>query len=148
MQHPLAILVGVAGGLLSALMMRLNATLGERIGVLESSVVVHTVGTLFAMCLLGRVAVGAFVRRVYSAPRRLWGAGLIGLVIVTCGNWVIPPLGLALVSAVVITATLGFSLLADHAGWFNAARFPVTPRRLIGVGCAVLGTVLIALRLV
>ncbi|MBI4239199.1 MAG: DMT family transporter [Deltaproteobacteria bacterium] len=147
MQRTIAIGAGLGSGVLVALMMRLNATLGEHVGVLESSVIVHVVGSLFAMVLLARLPLTTFARRLRATPRRLWIGGALGLVIVAGGNWVIPPLGLALASAIVITATLGCSLVADHCGWFGLARFPMTARRLAGVGCATLGTILIALRL-
>ena len=47
-----SIVASLGAGILLALMMQLNASLGEAVGPLESSFVVHVIGTAFAFLLI------------------------------------------------------------------------------------------------
>ena len=62
----LAVTASVVAGAFVAIMIRLNATLGEHIGVLESSFVVHLVGTAFSTLLV----VPRFGWKIVQAKRR------------------------------------------------------------------------------
>jgi len=140
----LAVAVALVAGLFVALMIRLNATLGEHIGVLEGSFVVHLVGTGFAALLLlprGRRAIGGAVR---DAPGYAFVGGVLGVVIVMLANVVVPVLGVALTLSLSVAANLSFSTLSDHFGWFGLPAFRVSTRRVVGLLLVLVGVLLVA----
>jgi transporter family-2 protein len=140
----LAVAASVVAGAFVALMIRLNATLGEHVGVLEGSFVVHLVGTVFSTLLVVPRFQWTRVQRLRSAPARLFVGGALGVFIVLLANVVVPVLGVALTLSLSVTANLTFSTVADHFGWFGLPVFPVTPRRLLGLALTVLGVLLVA----
>ena len=57
-----------------------------------------------------------------------------------------PRLGAAATVALFIAGQLGASLLLDQRGWLGVPLQPITPTRLLGVACLVVGMVLIRWR--
>ncbi len=145
----IAVFISLAAGSLVALMVRLNATLGEHIGVVASSWVVHVVGTVFAGLLWGmRSMLQAKPPRAidWSAiPWYAWTGGMLGVAIVALANVVVPVLGLALTLSVVIATSLTVSALADHFGWFGLPVRRMTWRTALGICCIVTGVICITL---
>lgn len=140
----LAVLAALLAGVFVALMIRLNATLGEHVGVLEGSFVVHLVGTAFATLLLlprGRTLLSSGVK---DAPRYTFIGGVLGVAIVMLANVVVPVLGVALTLSLSVAANLAFSTVSDHFGWFGLPVFRVTGRRLLGLALVVAGVLLVA----
>lgn len=139
-----AVGVSIVAGLFIATMVRLNATLGEYVGPLESSFVVHAVGTALAtLLILPRVSVKR-LRAIQSTPRKLFVGGVLGVTLVMVANIVVPHLGVALTLCVSVAANLAFSTVADHFGLFGLPVFPVSSRRLLGLVLVVTGVVLVA----
>lgn len=134
----------VVAGVFVAVMIRLNATLGEQVGVLEGSFVVHLVGSAFATLLVVPRFKGERVQQLRATPAVLFVGGAIGVFIVMLANVVVPVLGVALTLSLSVAANLTFSTVADHFGWFGLPVFPVTLRRLIGLALTVLGVLLVA----
>ncbi|PEN12592.1 hypothetical protein CRI94_13825 [Longibacter salinarum] len=144
---PDVMLAGVASviaGVFVALMIRLNATLGEHVGVLESSFLVHLVGTVFAALLVLPRSGPLLPSRLRSAPRYTFLGGVLGVAIVMLANIVVPVLGVALTLCLSVAANLGFSTISDHFGWFGLPQFPVSKQRLLGLALVILGVVLVA----
>jgi len=140
----LAVTASVVAGAFVAIMIRLNATLGEHVGVLESSFVVHLVGTAFSTLLVVPRFGWQRVRNLRATPARLFAGGALGVFIVLLANVVVPVLGIALTLSLSVAANLTFSTLADHFGWFGLPVFPVTARRLVGLALTLLGVLLVA----
>jgi transporter family-2 protein len=140
----LAVAASVVAGAFVAIMIRLNATLGEHIGVLESSFIVHLVGTAFSTLLVVPRFGWKRVRNLRATPARLFVGGALGVFIVLLANVVVPVLGIALTLSLSVAANLTFSTVADHFGWFGLPVFPVTARRLVGLALTLLGVLLVA----
>ena len=139
----IALGVSMGAGILVAVMIRLNATLGAHIGVLESSFVVHAIGTAFATGLL--VPRLALLRtRIQKPAPHLFLGGVCGVFIVLLANVVVPFLGVALMLSLSIAANLVVSTVADHYGWFGLPIVPLSKRRIAGVVLALLGVGLVA----
>jgi len=142
-RRTVAVLVSIAAGLLLGVAIRLNATLGEYVGVLESSFIVHLTGTLFALLLVGarlNRSVWETLRR--SPPHELTG-GMIGVVMVLLANVTVPQLGVALAVSLFVAADLFFSSVSDHFGWLGLPRIHVSPRRVIGLLLVLTGVLLV-----
>lgn len=130
-------------GVLVAFLMRINATLGEQIGVLEATFVIHLVGTAFALLLIGRRLNGAFWRKLRRGPTYELSGGMIGVVMVLLANVTVPPLGVALAVSLFVAADLFFSTLSDHFGWLGLPRVRITRRRIVGLVLILAGVMLL-----
>lgn len=135
----MAIFLSALSGVLIAVMMLLNASLGAAIGVLESSFVVHLVGTLFAFVLILFFFRGSNVFQIKKTPKHLFAGGLLGVVVVLISNFVVPKLGMVLTAGLFLTGNMIFAVVADHFGLFNLPVFKVTKRRMVGLLCAAMG---------
>ena len=134
----------IVAGVFVALMIRINATLGEHVGVLEGSFVVHLVGTGFAALLVLPRWRPSLPRSLRETPGYLFLGGVLGVLIVMLANVVVPHLGVALSLCLAVAANLGFSTVADHFGWFGLPAFPVSARRLLGLALVIAGVLLVA----
>lgn len=140
----LAVVASVVAGAFVAIMIRLNATLGAHVGVLEGSFVVHLVGTAFSTLLVVPRVSWERIGRLRQTPWTLFGGGALGVFIVLLANVVVPHLGVALTLCVSVAANLTFSTVADHFGWFGLPVFRVTVRRVVGLALVIGGTLLVA----
>lgn len=142
----LAILASMVAGFLLSIMIKLNASLGQHIGVLESSFIVHLVGALFALVLVRRIFKKEFITQLISAPKYSFLGGVIGVLVVLVANIVVPKLGMGLTTGVFITTNLMFCTIADHFGFFGLPKFKLTTRRVLGLLSAVMGLILLIWR--
>jgi len=142
-QRTIAILVSIASGVLVGFTVRINATLGEYVGPLESSFIVHLTGTAFALLFVGWRLNSSFWTRLRRGPRRELMGGVIGVVIVLLANLAVPQLGVALAVSLFITADLFVSSLSDHFGWLGLRQIRVSPQRVIGLLVVLAGVLLV-----
>jgi bacterial/archaeal transporter family-2 protein len=125
-------------------MMEINAVLGHHIGALESSFVAHVVGSIFAFFILIKpITQGAFFQKAKHIPWRLYTCGMLGVFLVYATNILVLQLGLVLTVAIVITASLVTSVLADHFGLLQNKKFPINRHKIIGILCACIGFMLV-----
>lgn len=145
MTRKLAIVFSILSGFVLAVMIRLNASLGEAIGTMEATWVIHAVGMIAALlvCLYRRQF--QWVPRLKTVPWFLLLGGVYGVIMVWIGNIVIPHLGMAISSGIFITINLISSCAIDHWGWLGMPQTTISLRRLGGVAMAVGGVVLIYL---
>ena len=139
----LSILASLLSGSLVATMVRLNASLGEKIGIVESAFVVHLVGTFFLLSFLFSPAHRGFLKNLKETPKHLWIGGVLGVLVVLTSNYCVPQLGLLLTLGLFVCANLFFSTCADHFGFFDLPRFPMTQKRLLGLIIAITGVALV-----
>lgn len=142
-QKYLAVFISLLAGTALATMIRLNATLGQHIGILESSFVVHVTGSLFAILILNRRLNKKFISDLKKPPKHLYIAGVLGVIIVLMGNYLVPRLGLALTISLFISCGLVFSTIADHLGVMGLQRFPITLKRVAGLILSICGVLFI-----
>jgi bacterial/archaeal transporter family-2 protein len=138
-----AIVLSLAAGILLAIMMQINASLGRLIGPLESSFVVHLVGTGLALVLVARHLHHTVVQQLTKVPLKLYSCGVYGVTLVLVSNIVVPHLGMVLFTVTVITSSLVFSAIADHWGMLQPQRLPMNLWRLTGILCALVGLLLV-----
>lgn len=145
MQHLLLIAVAIFAGAILPVQAGLNARMGHIVGQPAVSAlisfVVGIVGLLVYM-LLSRVPFSAFAAAAH-APTMLWTAGLLGAFYVTAMVLLVPKLGMALSFGLVVAGQMLCSLVMDHYGWLGSPVQPISPLRIVGVVCIVLGVVLV-----
>jgi transporter family-2 protein len=142
-RRTLAVLMSIASGVLVGFAVRLNATLGEYVGALESSFIVHLTGTVFALLLVSWRLNRPFWTMLHRGPKRELMGGVIGVVIVLLANLAVPQLGVALAVSLFITADLFISSLSDHFGWLGLRQIRVSPQRIIGLLVVLTGVLLV-----
>lgn len=142
-QKVLAIIASLVAGILVSVMMRLNASLGGAIGMLESSFVVHVVGALTGILLIA-----LFFRRdplsaLSQTQKYLPFVGVLGVLIVLCSNLSVSHLGLTLSVSLFLIGNLVFAMAADHFGFFDLSVLKISARRILGLACAISGVLLV-----
>lgn len=130
-------------GIFIAVMARLNATLGEVVGVLESTFLIHWIGALFAIPLILLFFRGERSKWKRGAPVYLFGGGMLGVAIVLAANLAVPRLGLLFTMGLFLAGNLLFAVIADHFGFFNIPVFKISRRRIMGILCAITGLTLV-----
>ncbi|MBI4124515.1 MAG: DMT family transporter [Deltaproteobacteria bacterium] len=142
-QRYLAVLLSLLSGFFIAVMVILNASLGRHIGILESSFVVHLVGTIVGMILLVFFMPKNLLSQIGTAPKYLFGGGVLGVLIVLIANAVVPKLGMVLTLGLFLTGQLLFAVIADHFGLFHLPVYKVSWRRAWGLISAFAGLLLL-----
>ena len=139
----LSVLAGIGSGLLLSVIVRVNATLGEQVGEVEATFLVHLVGTLFALLLVAPRLGPSFWRTLSDRPWVEWTGGLLSVVMVWVANVAVPALGTALAVSLFVAGDLFFSSVADRSGRWGLVRVRLSPRRVLGLLLALAGVLLI-----
>lgn len=113
-----------------------------------ASLINFTVGGLSLLLLFClRLALHTETLPAGSALRQtswwMWTGGLIGAATVFFNSFVPAKIGFANFFCLMIAGQLAASVLFDHFGLMGNATHPVNLPRLLGVGCLILGAVLI-----
>jgi transporter family-2 protein len=122
---------------------RLNATLGTRIGELEATFVVHLVGTGFALVVVAPWLGAGFWTQLGERSWVELSGGVISVAMVLVSNYVVPVLGTAMAVSLFVAGDLLFSTVSDQSGWMDVIRVRVSRRRLLGILLAFVGVLLI-----
>ena len=133
----------VAAGLLLSVIVRINATLGTRIGELEATLVVHLVGTAFALLVVAPWLGPKFWTQLGERSWPELSGGAISVAMVVVANVVVPVLGTAVAVTLFVAGDLLFSTVSDQRGWMDVVRVRISRRRLLGLLLAFVGAVLV-----
>lgn len=142
-RYALSILVSVAAGLMLSAIVRVNATLGTRIGEIEATLVVHLVGTCFALLLVSPWLGKDFWTTLSGRPWVEFGGGVLSVVMVVVANVAVPHLGTALAVSLFVTGDLFFSTVSDQTGWMDLVEIRLSRRRAVGLLLALAGVLLV-----
>lgn len=137
-------LTAIAGISLS-LLKAVNARLGERVGLMESSFISHLVGAIVAaLLLIVGIRTGHFA--ITGIPFYFFMGGCLGLFMLVMINFAIPVIGAMATLICMVLSQLITSLVVDHCGLFNACVIKVDNGRLIGVFLVIVGAGLVLWR--
>jgi bacterial/archaeal transporter family-2 protein len=131
----------VAGAVL-AIQPSVNARLAQKVGLIESSCISFTVGTIFLLLLTLIYGQGSLGAVTQAAWWELSG-GLMGAFFVFTVILIVPRLGTAAAMALIIAGQLGTALILDHYQLFGFRGIPLNVSRLSGAVLLLLGTWLI-----
>ena len=138
----LVVLMVAAGGAMMAFQAPINAALRSHVGLIESSLVSFSVGTIaliVVVLIAGKGSLGA-VRNV--SWWQLLG-GLIGAVFVTVTLVAAPSIGITRVIVATTAGNMVAAILIDRFGWVGIAPRPIDAPRVVGVLLMVASVVLI-----
>lgn len=136
----LVILIGLVSGGAIGLQSPMANVISQRLGVIESVVIVHVSGAIAGMLVLlvSRKGIGN-LGQWRELPVYLLLAGVFGLVILSAYTYMIPRIGVSTSVLITVTGQLGISALLDHYGLLGATVRPMTLPRLLGIGVMFLG---------
>jgi transporter family-2 protein len=135
----------LSAGLSLAFQQVLNASLGSAMQSARWAAFVSYFGGTVAL-LLVLVAVrepipaAALVGR---APWIAWTGGIFGAIFIATSIFMMPRLGVATVSTLIVVGQLLASLAFDHFGMFGLPQHPITLARVFGAGFLILGAALV-----
>lgn len=134
----LIVLVGLVGGLAVGMQGPLASLLTQRMGPLESSLIVHVGGAVVS--LIGVLIIGGGkLAQWRSAPWYALGAGVFGLIVLSSVSFIIPRIGVAAAIVTIVAGQILLSATLDHFGWLGAAVRPLDASRLLGLAVVMLG---------
>jgi transporter family-2 protein len=134
----LVVVIAVFGGLAGALQSQMLGVMEERVGTLASTFVTYAGGGL-AVTILMLAFQGS---RMSELPWWVYGAGIMGLVVVASLGVSVANLGLAAGLTLFTAAILVLGAVIEHFGWFGDGHsFDLI--RLLGVALVIGGTWLV-----
>ncbi|HVP21771.1 MAG TPA: DMT family transporter [Anaerolineaceae bacterium] len=139
----LVVLIGLVGGAAVGIQSPIAGSLGQRVGGIASSFIVHVSGAIFSGILLFIIG-GEKIRNWQSLPWYMLGAGIFGLILYQSINITFPRLGGAMMVTLIIVGQLAVGMLVDHFGWLGAQVHPISLTRIAGFVVLVVGAYLIS----
>lgn len=136
----LSLLLALLSGALMAVQGSMNTALSKVIGLLETTFIVHLMGTVVLLILLFilRMGKGNF-SDVAAAPWYLYLGGLIsvGIIYLVAGS--MAELGVANTTTAIIVGQVVTAIIIDHLGAFGLEQLPFAWSQLIGLLFLVFG---------
>lgn len=122
-----------------------NASLGQKIGSMESSFANHAVGALFAGLLL---IVGIKTGHIHfsNVPSHLFLGGCLGVFLVFFINYAIPVIGIMATLICLVLSQLIASSAVDHYGIFSDNIMKMGHLRVAGIILITAGAILVLSR--
>lgn len=136
------ILFAILAGLAISFQNIVNTKMGNTIGTLATTTVVHFVGFLTSLLLVFLFGALQDFKQMNQLPWPYFLGGAIGVVIVFSIITSITKLGAGYAVAIMIIVQLFFSFLADTFGLFGLEKVPVSFHRILGMLLLVVGVLL------
>jgi transporter family-2 protein len=135
---PFLILIGIAGGIAVGFQGPLASIMTQRMGALESSLIVHSGGAMLSLVLVLLIG-GGKISQWRSVPWYALCAGFFGLVVLSAVSYTIPRIGVAAAIVSIVAGQIVLSAVLDHFGWLGAAVRPLDGPRVLGLAVVMLG---------
>ena len=132
------ILIGLAGGVAVGIQAPLSSMISQRLGVLESVIIVHMGGALVALIPLLFYG-GGKLGQWRTVPWYALCAGVFGLIVIFSMSYMIPRIGVATALIILLAGQLFIGTVLDHYGFLGAMERHLDITRLIGLAVVLLG---------
>jgi transporter family-2 protein len=143
MQIWLVILIGLIGGVGVGLQVPIAGAMGQRVGGIASSFIIHLSGAIFSGLFLF-LRGGEKIRDWTTLPWYMLIAGIFGLILYLTINVTLPRLGSTMMVSLIIVGQLMAGVVIDHFGLLGVVTRHIDLPRAIGLVVLVLGAYLIA----
>ena len=143
MQIWLVILIGLIGGVGVGLQVPIAGAMGQRVGGIASSFIIHLSGAILSGLFLF-LRGGEKIRDWTTLPWYMLIAGIFGLILYLTINVTLPRLGSTMMVSLIIVGQLMAGVVIDHFGLLGVATRHIDLPRAIGLVVLVLGAYLIA----
>ena len=139
---PKSIYLGLAAlsGAAMALQGTLNAALGKVVGIWESTLIVHLVGTITTLIIIIVVGVGfSNLGKIAQAPWYVYMGGVLNVAIIYTLVRSIPQIGVGNATTAIIVAQILTAILIDCLGAFGMKKYDFHYIDLLGVALMAIG---------
>ncbi|KUG03976.1 conserved membrane protein [hydrocarbon metagenome] len=112
----------------------LNAALGKVVGIWESTLIVHLIGTVTVLTIIvvGGIGFGNLAK-LAQAPWYAYLGGLLNVVIIYAVVRVIPQVGVGNATTAIIAAQIITALLIDNLGLFGMRKYVFHYTDILGI---------------
>ena len=119
----------------------LNAALGKVVGIWESTLIVHLIGTATVLIIMvvGGIGFGNLAK-LAQAPWYAYLGGLLNVVIIYAVVRVIPQVGVGNATTAIIAAQIITALLIDNLGLFGMRKYIFHYTDILGILLLAAGT--------
>jgi transporter family-2 protein len=143
LQTVLTYLIGFIGGAAVGVQSTIVGGMGQLIGGLAGSLIVHVSGAVIAAVLLA-LRGGENIQAWRALPWYMLLSGAFGVFLYLTLNYTFPRLGGAASITLIIVGQLVIGVVIDHFGWLGVPVRPADLTRLAAVGLLLVGGYLIA----
>ena len=143
MQIWLVILIGLIGGIAVGVQSPIAGAMGQRVGGVASSFIIHVSGAIFSGLFL-LLRGGEKIKDWTTLPWYMLIAGIFGLTLYLTINVTLPRLGSTMMVALIIVGQLVAGVVIDHFGLLGVVTRHIDLPRALGVVVLVFGAYLIA----
>ncbi|MBT2341694.1 MULTISPECIES: DMT family transporter [Pseudomonas] len=134
------LLVVVAAGAVLSVQAAINGRLGQTVGVLRSSLLTFTVGTVTTGLLIIFFE-PAHAVSLLEVPKWQLSGALFGVVYMMVMVGAVPRVGTAVATVAVIVGQLGMGMLIDNFGWLGNPAIELSGSRVLAMACLALALV-------
>jgi len=126
--------VAVLAGAAMALQGTMNAVLGKVVGLWESTLLVHAVGTVTVLAVLVLGGIGfSGLSKTGQAPWYVYMGGVLNVVIIYAVAKSIPQVGVGNATTAIVVAQTLTAVIIDHLGLMGLTRYPFASKDLLGI---------------
>lgn len=118
-------------GLLISTQSVFNTKLNERIGLWETTVIVHLVGLIFGLLMVKLFGDGDFTR-IVGVNKLYLSGGILGVMIVYGVMQGVISMGASVAIGSLVVSQLVFATVIDSLGLFGMPKIPFTINKVIG----------------
>lgn len=137
------VLIGLIGGAAVGIQSPIAGAMGQRIGGMASSFVIHLSGMLLSAVFLFFRG-GEKIRDWHTLPWYMLIAGVFGVILYQTISITLPRLGSTMMVVLIIVGQLFLGVLIDHFGLLGVVTRPINLTRVLGLAALVLGAYLIS----
>jgi transporter family-2 protein len=126
------VIIGIIAGVAVGLQSPMASIITQRLGIWESIFIVHFGGAVASIIPLMAMG-GGQLNEWRRTPLYTLSAGVLGLMVITGVTFMIPRIGAASATIVLITGQLLVGAVLDHFGWMGVTERPLDLSRIIGL---------------
>ncbi len=134
------VLYSIFAGTLVATQNVFSTRISEKVGMWETTVVVHLVGLILALILAAILGTGDY-KGVLEINKAYLLAGALGVGIVYSIPMGVSMLGASFAITLIVISQLGFSIVIDTLGIFGADKIPFDLTKLTGIIIMIIGVI-------
>lgn len=125
-------LIAILGGAALAVQGQINGGLGKKIGVLETSFISFSIGTMALFFIVIFFGKGDLLA-VSTVPKWQLTGGLLGAIYVVIAVLVVPKLGVVGSLMAIITGQILLGAVIDHFGLFGGHQIPIDGKKIFAI---------------
>lgn len=134
------LVIAAVSGAAMALQGTFNAALGKVVGIWESTLIVHLIGTVLILIiiLVGGIGFGNF-SKLSQAPWYVYLGGVLNVIIIYAVVRSIPQVGVGNATTAIVVAQILTAMLIDCLGLFGMKKYAFEYLDLLGVALLAIG---------